>query len=133
MQARRMMPLCDINPTVLVIGMLLSAVAVLATLALLLRLMTLETAATIESEVAEIDAMRMAHLDDDPATASPAAPESSQVSSRRLRDMTLRQYLRLLFLVPSFALLLGSSTLLYMTTFDDCDFPDWDAPQSPGS
>jgi hypothetical protein len=133
MPLRGIMPLCEINPTLPIIGILLSGLAVLATLVLLLRLMTLETAETIEREVAEIDEMRVARIEGDPDLDSPAAPESNQLSSRRLRALTLRQYLRLLLLVPSFVLLLGCSTLLYLTTFDDCDFPDWDAAQSTAS
>jgi len=120
------MPLCALNPALPIIGIMLSGLALLATLKLLLRLMSLETAQDILQEVAEIDDLRGTYVNDDAAAGPVMDATDGGISARRLRAMTRRQYVRLLLLAPSVALLLGCSTLLYQTTVDDCDFPDWD-------
>lgn len=124
------MPLCETNPALPMIGIVLSALAVLATLKLLLRLMTLETRAAILDELAEIDESRSIFIDDDRTVRQTTDGEIRHDETSGGRSDSWRRHCRLLLLVPSFALVLGCATVLYLTTIDDCDFPDRDASTS---
>ncbi|HEX9446452.1 MAG TPA: hypothetical protein VF920_00655, partial [Dongiaceae bacterium] len=82
------MPLCALNPALPIIGIMLSGLALLATLKLLLRLMSLETAQDILQEVAEIDDLRGTYVNDDAAAGPVIDATDGGISAQRLRAMT---------------------------------------------
>jgi hypothetical protein len=109
------------------IGILLSALAVLATIKLLLRLMTLETRDVILEELAQIDDLRAAVIDEERTIHQTTDGEFHREAPGGWRSGSWRRHCRLLLLVPSFVLVLGFATVLYLTTIDDCEAIDRDA------
>jgi hypothetical protein len=106
------MKVCDVSPVLPLIGILLSGLALLITLRLLLRLMTLETRQAVTQEIADIQSGDGGMTDD-----------GELISDRptAYRREVRRNGYRLMLLVPTVMLLLGCSTLLYMTKVDNCN------------
>lgn len=111
---------CDVSPVLPLTGILLSALALFVTLRLLLRLMTLETRQAVTQEIADMES-------------GADRQRANGQGSRAYRREIKRNGYRLVLLVPSVMLLLGCSTLLYMTNVDNCTVNDQDGDDDGGA
>jgi hypothetical protein len=114
------MPLCEIGPALPLLGLMLSALAVLSTLRLLLQLMTLETRQDITDELADIDHIRRPFVDHGRVPGLTFGNDVLCDEASRERREAWRQRCRLLLLAPSFTLVMCCAFALFLSSLKGC-------------